>query len=70
MNISSVTGSSTNAISGRLICLRRMTSPATTQAAQVSEMNSYMLPQGARSVAIPRVTIDAMCAMSPTNTTG
>ncbi|SKX55013.1 Uncharacterised protein [Mycobacteroides abscessus subsp. abscessus] len=53
-----------------MICLRRMTSPATTHAAQVSEMNSYMLPQGARSVASPRVTIDAMCAMSPTNTTG
>jgi hypothetical protein len=44
---------------------RSTTSHVTTAATQIAAMNSYMLPIGQRSAAIPRVAIDVSCSAAP-----
>ena len=49
--------------------LASTTSQQSTAAAQITEVNSYMLPSGSRPVASPRATIDSRLAANPTTVT-
>ena len=66
-NISSVTGVSTKTPMDRSRLRSLMTRKVPTTAAEIAEVNSYMLPSGSRSAARPRVTIETTWATKPSD---